>query len=153
MRRTSVLDLLVPFGIVGLAGYVLLRVSYQSMPPLGYAVPLPLAALAVVELIAARRVRAAVRHTPGATPMAALVIARCVALGKASAVVGAAVVGAAVALLLRVLPEAAAVRAAGHDAWVGALLLGAGLLTTAAGLVLERSGLDPNRDRDRSIER
>jgi hypothetical protein len=104
-------------------------------------------------MIAARRVRAAVRHVPGSMPMAALVIARCVALGKASAVVGAAVVGGAAALLLRVLPDAAAVSAAGHDARVGALLLGAALLVTVAGLLLERSGLDPNHDREQSTER
>ena len=57
-------------------------------------------------------------------PMTAIAIARCVALGKASALVGAAVAGAAVALLARVLPEAGTVSAAAHDAGVGALLLG-----------------------------
>ncbi|MCW2496669.1 DUF3180 family protein [Jatrophihabitans sp.] len=148
MRRTGLLDLLVPFLTVGLASYLVLRVSYESIPPLGYAVPVPLAALAVAELVAARRVRAAVRHIPGATPMAAIVIARCVALGKASAVVGAAVAGAAGGLLFRVLPDAGTVRAAAHDARVGALLLAASLLTAVAGLLLERAGLDPNRDRD-----
>ena len=151
MKRTGVLDLLAPFLVIGISVYVLLRFSYDSIPPLGYLVPVPLAALAVVEFVAARRVRAAVRHEPYARPMTAIAIARCVALGKASSVVGAAVGGAAVALLLRVAPDAGMVRAAASDTRVGVLLLGSTVLTVAAGLLLERAGVDPNRDRhDRS---
>lgn len=147
MRRTTFLDLAVPFAIIGVAAYVLLRVSYGSIPTLSYAAPVPLAALGVAELVAARRVRAAVRHIPDAKPMEAIVIARCVALGKASSLVGAAVAGAAVALLIRVVPDAGGVRAASHDSRAGALLLAAAVLIVVAGLVLERAGLDPNRDR------
>lgn len=147
MRRTGVLDLVIPLVVIGLAVYVLLKVSYGSIPPLGYFVPVPLAVLAIAEFVAARRVRAAVRHDPMARPMTAIAVARCVALGKASAVVGAAVAGAAVALLGRVLPEAGSVSAAAHDAGVGALLLGAAILVAVAGLLLERAGIDPNRHR------
>jgi hypothetical protein len=147
MRGTTVLDLLVPFAIIGLSMYVLLKVSYESLPPLGYFVPGPLAALALAEFVAARRVRAAVRHEPLAKAMTAIAIARCVALGKASSIVGAGVSGAAVALLIRVVPEADTVHAAASDARVGVLLLGAAVLVAVAGLVLERAGLDPNRDR------
>lgn len=147
MKRTGAVDLIVPFVIIGLTTYVLLKVGYNSLPPLGYLVPVPLTALALVELVAARRVRAAVRHDPDAKPMTAIAIARCTALGKASAVVGAGIAGAAVALLLRVLPDADTVRASAHDARVGALLLGSAILAGLAGLVLERAGIDPNRDR------
>src|SRR5438105_14824443 len=104
MRRTGPVDLAVPFVIIGVTVYVLLRFSYDSMPPLRSFVPVPIAALGVAELVTARRVRAAVRHEPNARPMAAIVIARCVALGKASSVVGSAGAGAAVALLIRVAP-------------------------------------------------
>lgn len=147
MKRTGVLDLLAPFLVIGISVYVLLRFSYDSIPPLGYLVPVPLAALAIVEFVVARRVRAAVRHEPYAKPMTAIAIARCVALGKASSVVGAAVGGAAVALLLRVAPDAGMVRAAASDTRVGALLLASTVLAVAAGLLLERAGVDPNRDR------
>jgi hypothetical protein len=147
MKRTGVLDLIVPFVVIGVAVFVLLKVSYESIPPLGYFVPVPLAALAVAEFVAARRVRAAVRHEPYAKPMTAIVIARCVALGKASSVVGAGVAGAAVALLVRVIPDADLVDAAFSDAKVGVLLLGSTILVVAAGLLLERAGIDPNRDR------
>jgi hypothetical protein len=147
MRRTGPLDLLVPFLVIGISVYVLLRFSYDSIPPLHYGTPLPLAVLAGAELVAARRVRAAVRHDPHARPMAAIVIARCTALGKASSLVGAAVAGAAGGLLVRVLPDAGTVRAAANDARVGFLLFGAGVLLVLAGLLLERAGLDPNRNR------
>ena len=147
MRRTRLADLAVPFFVIGITVYVLLRFSYSDLPPLKSYVPVPLAALAVAEYVASRRVRAAVRHDPDAKPMAALVIARCVALGKASSLVGAAVAGAAVGLLARVLPEADTVRTAAGDARVGLLLLGSAILVTVAGIVLERAGIDPNRDR------
>jgi hypothetical protein len=147
MRRTSIGDLAVPFLILGGALYVLLRVSYDSIPPLSLFVPIPLALLGIAELIAARRVRAAVRHDPNARPMAAIVIARCVALGKASALVAAGVAGAAVALLVRVAPDAGDVRAASNDLRVAIFLLLAALLLVAAGLLLERSGIDPNQQR------
>ena len=147
MRRTGVLDLLAPFLIVGATVYVLLRVSYHSYPVLSYATPVPIAALALVELVVARRVRAAVRHVPYAKPMTAIAIARCVALGKASSIVGAAVGGAAAGLLVRVLPDAGDVRAAADDARAAVLLLAGCVLLVVAGLILERAGIDPNRDR------
>jgi hypothetical protein len=146
LRTTGPVDLAVPFFVIGVAAYVLLRVTWESLPPLGWLVPVPLAALAVAEIVAARRVRAAVRHDPHAQPMAAIVIARCVALGKASSLVGAAVAGAAVALLVRVLPDAGTVSAAAHDARVSALLLGSAVLVVVAGVLLERAGIDPNNE-------
>jgi hypothetical protein len=147
MRRTGPLDLVIPFGIIGVTAYVLLRSSYSALPPLGYFVPVPLAALGLVEFVAARRVRSAVRHVADAKPMTAIAIARCVALGKASSLVGSAVAGAAVALLARVLPDAGTVRAAANDGRVAGFLLASAVLVAAAGIVLERAGLDPNRDR------
>jgi hypothetical protein len=144
MRRTSIADLVVPFLVVGAALYVIFRLAYESIPPLQYYLPIPIAALAAAEFVAARRVRAAVRHDPNAKPMAAIVIARCVALGKASALVGAVVSGAAVALVLRVAPDASTVRAAGNDLRVGLVVLGVALVLLAAGLLLERAGIDPN---------
>jgi hypothetical protein len=84
--------------------------------------------------------------------MTAIAIARSVALGKASSLVGSGVLGAAIALLLRVGPRAATVTAAGHDTRVAVLLMiGSGVLVVA-GLLLERAGIDPNRDRDRDAE-
>ncbi len=151
MRRTRWSDLAVPLVVVGITVFVLLKYSYDDIPPLRYALPLPIGILAVAELVAARRVRMAVRHDPNAKPMAAIVIARCVALGKASSLVGAGVIGAAFGLLGRVLPEAGDVDAAGHDSLVGALILGVALVLTGAGLLLERAGVDPGNGRDPQV--
>ena len=149
LRRTSWTDLAVPFVIIAITAYVLLRFGYDDLPPFQYLLPVPLAALAAVELVAARRVRAAVRHDPNAKPMAAIVIARCVALGKASALVAAGVAGAAVGLLARLAPQLRTVDVAGHDFTVGALTFVAAALLVAAGLLLERAGIDPASERDR----
>jgi hypothetical protein len=130
---------------------LLLRTSYDSIPPLQIFVPIPLTVLGVAELVAARRVRAAVRHDPDARPMAALVIARCVALGKASALVAAGVAGAGLALLVRVAPDADTVRAASNDLRVGIFLVLSALLLMIAGLLLERSGIDPNQRRPPTV--
>jgi hypothetical protein len=143
MRRTSITELIGIAAIVGAVFYVLLHQYYDSIPPLHYQVGLPIAGLAVGELITARRVRLAVTHDPDAKPMAAIVIARCVALGKASTLVGAAMIGAAGALLIKVIPDASTVTAATNDLRVGIVVLAAAVLLTAAGWLLERSGLIP----------
>lgn len=143
MQRTRAFDLLVPFVIIAITVYVLLKYSYDSLPLLGYFVPVPLAVLAVAELGAARRVRNVVRHKPNVRPMPAIAIARCVALGKASSLVGAGVAGAALGLLIRVLPDARVVRAAAHDSRVGGLLFVVAVILVGAGLALERAGIDP----------
>ena len=144
LRRTHWTELVVPLVVIAITVYVLLRFSYDSLPQLQFLAPAPLAALAVAELVAARRVRAAVRHDPDAKAMAAIVIARCVALGKASSLVGSGMVGASLGLLARLLPDISDVAAADHDARVGLLLLLASALLVGAGLLLERAGIDPN---------
>jgi hypothetical protein len=143
MRRTSPADLLAPFLVLAAAVYVLVRAYYDSLPPLNYAVGVPIAGLAVGELVAARRVRAAVTHDPDAKAMAAIVIARCVALGKASALVAAALAGAMTGLLVRVIPDAGRVSAAESDTRAGIIILLASLLLLVSGLLLERAGIVP----------
>jgi hypothetical protein len=146
MRRTKWPDLLAPLLVIGLTTYAFFEFSYHDYLQLKYLVPAPLAALAAAEFVAARRVRNAVRHVPHARPMAALVIARCVALGKASSLVGAGVAGFAAGLLARLLQDVGTVVQARHDATVTGVLLAAALLLIAAGLVLERAGIDPKSD-------
>src|SRR4051812_42786340 len=124
MRRTGWTDLIAPFLVVGLTSYAFFKFSYHGYLQLKYLVPAPLGALAVAEFVAARRVRAAVRHDPQAKPMAALVIARCVALGKASSVVGAAVAGAAAGRLAPLPPGRPAGGPSRPDTTGGAPLFG-----------------------------
>jgi hypothetical protein len=147
MRRTNAGDLLGPFFAVAVVGYLLLRLTYSSLPPFQWFIALPIAALAVAEVMIARRVRAVVRHKPAAKPMTALAVARAVALGKASALVGAAVAGSAVALIAKVIADAGRAIAAEHDLQVGLLVAIASLALVVAGIAVERAGVDPNRDR------
>ncbi|MEO6500545.1 MAG: DUF3180 domain-containing protein [Jatrophihabitantaceae bacterium] len=148
MRRTGPADLLVPFVLSGALVYSLLRIGYESLPPFQWFSALPIAALAVAELVIARRVRAAVRHQPQAKPMTALAIARAVALGKATALVAALVAGAAAALVLKLLPSWGEANTAGQDLRIGYLLLAVTAALLVAGLVLERAGVNPRHGRD-----
>lgn len=143
-RPTRLSDLLVPFVVVAALAYLLLQAAYESLPPFRWFTVVPIAALGLIEFVLAGRVRGAVRHRPGARPVTALAVARAVALGKASALVGAAVLGAELALVSYVLPDAGRTTAAGHDLRVGLVLLAATMLLLAAGLVLERAGVDPS---------
>ena len=147
MRRTSLTDLLIPFVLAGVLAYSLLRIGYGSLPPFQWYSALPVAALAVAELVMARRVRAAVRHHPQAKPMTALAIARAVALGKATALVAALVAGAAAALVLKLLPSSGQANIAGQDLRIGYLLLLVTAVLLGAGLLLERAGVDPQHGR------
>ncbi len=147
MRRTNLTDLLIPFVLAAGVGYSLLRIGYESLPPFQSFTALPVVALAIAELVVARRVRAAVGHKPQAKPMTALAVARSVALGKATALVAAIVAGGAAALVLKVLPDSGQPNTAGRDLRVGYLMLVATALLLVAGLVLERAGIDPRHER------
>jgi purine-cytosine permease-like protein len=154
MRRTGITELIAPLLVVGVVVYALLRAYYGRLPLLNYLIPVPIAALAIVEYLIARRVRALLRHDSRPKPMTAVSIARCTALGKASALVGAGVAGAGGALLARVAPESGRVSAAAHDLWVGGGLVVAALLLAVAGLLLERAGVDPgSRNNERGDDR
>ena len=143
MRRTRFGDLVIPFLVVGVAAYVLLRYFYDQIPGIAPFAPLPLTGLAVIEFILARRVRAVIAHEPEAKPLTAIAITRLVALGKASSLVGAVVAGASLALVMHVLPDMGRVDVARSDGIVGGLLVIAGVLLVIAGLLLERAGVAP----------
>jgi hypothetical protein len=143
VNRTRLGDLLVPFLVIGIAAYLLLRFSYEDIPAIAPFTPVPLTVLAIIEFILSRRVRAVIGHDPDVKALTAIAITRLVALGKASALVGAGVSGAALALVIHVLPDVSRVDAARSDAIVGGLLVLAGALVTGAGLLLERSGIAP----------
>lgn len=147
MRRTTPSDILLPFLVLLVVVYIVLRLVYASLPPFQWFVAVPIGALAIAEMVIARRVRLAVRHNPTAKPMTALSIARAVALGKASSLVGSGIAGAVAGLILRVFPDAGRTSAASHDLIVGVILLASAVALIAAGLVLERAGIDPHADR------
>lgn len=143
MNRTRAGDLAAVLVGVGLACYLVLRVAYGDLPALSAVTPLPLAALGGAELVLARRVRRVVGRDQAVKAMTAISIARLVALGKASALVGAGVCGAALALVAHVLPDVARVGVARSDAVIAGLVALAGVLVCVAGVRLERAGIAP----------
>ena len=155
MRRTRWGDLAVPFLIIAITVWVLLRSSYDSLPPLQYVLPVPSPPWPWSSSWLARRVRAAVRHDPDGAgrwpPSPSPAASRWARRPRWS---GRAWPGPRSGLLVRLLPDVGTVRAAASDARVAGLLLVAAALLVGAGLLLERAGVDPNNDRrDRSDAR
>jgi hypothetical protein len=146
-RLSTPRDLIGPFLALAVLSYVVFLRAYASVPALHVFTAAPLAALAVGELAAASRVRAAVRHRAGAKPITAIAVARLVALAKASAIVAAGVAGAAVGALVRLVPDLGRLDAAHGDTVAAAFIGAAGVALAIAGLLLERSALDPSRGR------
>src|SRR5205823_11703951 len=95
-------------------------------------VPLSLAVLAVAELISGAQLRARLRHRPGLEPVDPLVAARQLALAKASALVGAAMLGVWAAFLVYLLPRLSTVVAARSDAFTAGVGVVCAALLVAA---------------------
>lgn len=146
-RLTTARDLAAPFLGCAALSYLLFLVSYASIPSLRAFTAAPLFALAVGELAAAARVRGAVRHRLDVKPITALSVARLVALAKASALVGAGVVGAAVGALARLVPDSGRLDAARNDSVAAALIGVAAVVLVGAAWWLERAAVDPSRSR------
>ena len=106
--------------------------------------------LAIAEVLAANQLRDRIRRRPGAPPVQPLVAARMLALAKASAVVGAVMVGIWAGLLVYVVPRLGQLAAAGNDTATAAFGVVAAVALTAAALWLEyscRTPAPPDGDR------
>jgi hypothetical protein len=130
-------DLAVVAAVVGLLTWLVVHRWYGSLPSLRWYVPLSLAILAVAELISGFQTRARIRRRPGLEPIDPLVAARQLALAKASALVGAAMLGAWAGLLLYLLPRLDTLAAAGGDTVTGTLGVASAALLVGAALWLE----------------
>ena len=156
---TRIRDLIAYAAAVTLISWLAMRQWYGDLPRLRWFVPLSLALLAIAEVLAANQLRDRIRHRPGALPVQPLVAARMLALAKASAVVGAVMVGIWAGLLVYVAPRLGQLNAAGNDTVVGAIGVVAAVALTAAALWLEyccRTPAPPDGDRharpDGSVE-
>lgn len=156
---TRIRDLIAYAAAVTLITWLAMRQWYGDLPRLRWFVPLSLALLAIAEVLAANQLRDRIRRRPGALPVQPLVAARMLALAKASAVVGAVMVGIWAGLLVYVVPRLGQLNAAGNDTVVGAIGAVAAVALTAAALWLEyccRTPAPPDGDRharpDGSVE-
>lgn len=156
---TRVRDLIAYAAAVTLITWLAMRQWYGDLPRLRWFVPLSLVLLAIAEVLAANQLRDRIRHRPGALPVQPLVAARMLALAKASAVVGAVMVGIWAGLLVYVVPRLGQLAAAGNDTATAAFGVVAAVALTAAALWLEyscRTPAPPDGDRktrpDGSVE-
>lgn len=136
MKPTRIATLVAIAVAVGLASWMVVRLTYSTLPPLPWTAVATLVLVAVVELLLARGAYARIRRRPGAPLLEPLVIARYLALAKATSYVAAIVAGAFGGLLGYLLDNlnTPTQRA---DAWVaGACTLAAVVLAVAA-LLLE----------------
>jgi len=137
MKPTSIRFLVAVAVVVGAIVYIVVALSYGDLPPVPVFAPVTLAFLGVAELFTAASVQARLQHQPGTRPIDPLVVARLVALAKASSFVGALAFGAYGAILGYVA-QALDNPHKSHDAAAGGFGAAAGLLLVIAGLVLER---------------
>jgi Protein of unknown function (DUF3180) len=156
---TRIRDLIAYAAAVTLITWLAMRQWYGDLPRLRWFVPLSLVLLAIAEVLAANQLRDRIRRRPGALPVQPLVAARMLALAKASAVVGAVMVGIWAGLLVHVVPRLGDLAAAGNDTAVGAFGVVGAVALTAAALWLEyacRTPAPPDGDRqtrpDGSVE-
>ncbi len=143
MGPTRVRDLVVVAVVFAVASFLLVRLSYGSIPPLPTLAGLAAAVLGVAEAIVGSGLRARIaaprqeNGLPSKPPVPPLVAARAVMTAKATSLAAAAVAGLWVGLLAYVLPDAAVVVAARSDTRTGAIGLVGALVMMAGALYLE----------------
>lgn len=151
MRPTRWYVLLVVGAIAGAVAYLITKSRYNDLPsPKGYSL-LWIVVLAAAEGYTAVLTRARLAGRAGTRPIDPLVVARLVALAKASSIVGAAAAGAYAGFLGWVAQVSSP--AASNDTLTASFGIGVSLALTAAALLLEwvcrvPKGADDDRDDD-----
>jgi hypothetical protein len=125
--------------VVGFAllGWLVVRASFGSLPPLPWTSVPALLLLAIAEGFSGRSLRARVARERGAKPIAPMAVARMAVLAKASSLVGAAIAGFAAGFLAYVGGSLEKVVARG-DAYASGVTLASALILTGSALYLER---------------
>ena len=146
MRPTRWYVLVVLLAVAGGVSYGVTRSSYDSLPAPGIYGLLWLALFAVAETYIAVLTRARLAGRSGTKPIQPLVVARYVALAKASSVVGVLAAGGYGGFLVWVVPLDSP--ASHHDSRVAAVGAGCGLVLVAAALLLEYVCRVPRSDEE-----
>jgi hypothetical protein len=136
MTPTRPWTLVAVFAVCGLAVWLIVRMTFASLPPLPWtAVPWMLV-LAITEALIGRNLRAKMQGRRGGKPLAPMAVARMAALAKASSLGGAAFGGFAAGFLAYTAGSLEKIVPRG-DAINAALTLGAAAVLVAAALYLE----------------
>jgi len=140
---TRIRDLALTAVLTSVLSYVLVAAYYGDLPALPWTSSAAIACLAVAEGAAARGTRQRITRRPGTRPVDPLVVARLVALAKASALVGAVLLGGWLGAFGYTFLARDRLVAADRDAVVSGLGVLASLLLVAAALWLEQSCRTP----------
>jgi hypothetical protein len=136
MRPTRWWLLLLVAVVAGAVAYVVTRSSYGDLPSPSVGALLGLALLAIAECYMAVMTRARLAGRAGTRPINPLVVARFVAMAKASSLVGSLAAGGYTGFLVWVARLGSA--QANRDTTTSALGVAMSLLLVAAALFLER---------------
>ena len=137
MRPTSISVLIVAGLAAAAVGWLLLSLSYSTLPELPWSPVIVLTVLAVAEGLLAQNTSARIQHKRGAPRVDPLAVARYVALAKASSLVGAISAGFSAGLVAWLAMEPT--QAAHDDLPVAIGGLVAALALVGAALWLERA--------------
>lgn len=148
MTRIAVSTLVLVALVAAVASYFLTGAFLGSLPPIGWGW-VTLVVVAVIDALLAVRIRSAVSHGgvgQDRSQMHPLTIARCAALGQASAVLGSAAGGLGAGLVVYFLPLLGDLGVAGEELPAAVAVLVAGALLVGAGLFLESACSTPPSD-------
>lgn len=137
MRFTRPRDLATIAIIGALLAHLVLRLAYDTLPPLPRAAGSTLLVLGALELWLAFSLRARIQRRRGARPVQPLAAARAVALAKASSVLGALMFGVWSGLLIFVIPARDLFPEAGNDLFAAVVGMVSAAALTGAALWLE----------------
>lgn len=154
MGLTRARDLAAVAGVALVLGYLLVRLSYQRLPPLPRFAGVPAALLGIGEAVAGYGLRSRIRQRGGdrsgaatGKPVEPLTAARAVLTAKATALAAAALIGLWAGLLLYVLPSWSVLAAAREDGITGTIGLVGAVIMAGGALFLERCCRAPDVDR------
>jgi hypothetical protein len=136
---TRTRTLLVAALAAGVLTYAVLAAVYLQLPALPRTAPLSVAFAGLLEIVTALSVRARLARRPGARPIAPLTVARLAALGKASSLIGAVVLGFWAGVLATTLPRGSDPPVAGADSITAGLGLASAVVLLVGAVLLERA--------------
>lgn len=142
MRPTKWYALVIAGLAAGAASYLITRSQYSNLPSPTLYAQISLVVLAIAEGYTASITRARLSGRPGTRPIDPIVVARLVALAKASSIVGALAAGAYAGFLGWVAQIDSTT--AHNDVRTAVVGIAAGLVLVAGGLVLEWVGKLPD---------
>jgi hypothetical protein len=147
MGPTRARDLAAATVVVGIIGYVVVSSSYRWFPPITVWTGLSLLAVAAVEAgwgfyVRSKIGEAKIGDAPGW--LHPLAVARAVMISKASAWVGALVLGWWLAVLVYLLPKRGVMRVAGEDSAGAVVAAVSALALVVAALWLQHCCKSPN---------